>query len=80
MKLSAPIERLSVSVGRILGRVRLDVVEGVVTCPIRGRIDVESCSSCPFWRRTQIDTQSRGVVICRSRTLCAGDTTSTPPM
>lgn len=72
---------LAGAIDRVLGRAHLEIVEGSVACPIRGgRLDVEACSSCPYWNRTEIDEHSNGVVICRARTLCGSDATRTPPM
>lgn len=73
--------QIAAVIDRVLGRARLDIVEGRVACPIQdGRLDVEACSSCPYWNRTQIDEHGDGVVICRPRTLCGGDAAMTPPM
>jgi hypothetical protein len=72
--------QLSTTIDRVLGRARLDIVDGGVTCPVRGsRVDIESCPSCPFWNRTEVNLAGRGVVVCRVRALCGGVTTQTPP-
>jgi hypothetical protein len=73
--------QLSTTIDRVLGRARLDIRDGGVRCPVRGsRTDIESCLSCPFWKRTEVNLSSRGVVVCRPRALCAGVTTQMPPI
>jgi hypothetical protein len=72
--------KLAAVIDRVLGRAQLEIEEGSVACPIRGRLDVEACSSCPQWSRTEIDVHRHGVVICRARTLCGGAVAGTPPV
>lgn len=72
---------LVATIDRILGRARLDVVEGSTACPVRARrVDVEACSSCPYWNRSEVGGDDAGVVICRPPTRWAGYAVGTPPM
>jgi hypothetical protein len=73
--------QLAAVIDKVLGRAHLDIAEGSVACPIQaGRLDVEACSTCPYWYRTEIDANGEGVVVCRARTLSSGDATAAPPM
>lgn len=72
--------KLAAVLDRVLGRAHLEVEEGSVACPIRGRLDVEVCSSCPSWNRTEIDEYGQGVLICRVRAPWGGEATGIPPM
>jgi hypothetical protein len=73
--------RITAVIDRVLGRTRLDIVDGSVACPIRaGRLDVEACSPCPYRFRTDVDRHGDGVVVCRAGTLSGSDATITPPM
>ncbi|HEX5996810.1 MAG TPA: hypothetical protein VFY84_16845 [Jiangellales bacterium] len=73
--------KLAAATDRIFGRLRVDVVEGTVDCPLRvGRLDVEACSSCPYLNRSELDERGHRVVICRPRTLVGGYAAGTPPM
>lgn len=75
------MRKLASIVDRVFGRAPLEVVDGGVNCPIRGaQLDVEACTSCPYWHRHEIDERSRGVVICRLRTAVGGYASDTPPM
>ena len=66
---------------KLFGRDRLEIEDGAVSCPLRdGALDVDVCSSCPYWFRTELDASGHGVVVCRSRTLSGGDATLLPPM
>lgn len=72
---------LVATIDRILGRARLDIVDGRAACPVRGRrVDVEACSSCPYWNRSEIDGDSHGVVVCRPSTRWSSHAAGTPPM